>query len=82
MPDQNRSPPTTYPMTPWRERVFAEIDAYLEKLGRSQEESRLHLAQFFDGHISRHQLTDHQLTQLSRRLDWEANTLDKYRKKP
>lgn len=81
MTGQNRSPPT-YPMTPWRERVFGEIDAHLAKLGREAQESRQHLAQFFDGRKSRHQLSDHELTQLSRRLDWEANTLEKHRRKP
>jgi hypothetical protein len=64
------------PMTPWRTRIFAEIDASLLKLGRSTEESIEYLNQTF-GCKSRHLLDDAQLKQLNHRLDWEASTLKK-----
>lgn len=81
MPDQNRSPPVL-PQTPWRDRVFQEIDIYIEELDRSQEESRQHLTKFFPGCVSRRQLTDPELRQLSRRLSWELDYhLDEFKNK-
>jgi hypothetical protein len=81
MSDQNRSPPVL-PQTPWRDRVFEEIDIYITELGRSQDESRQHLAQHFPGCISRRQLTDPELRQLSRRLSWELDyLLDEFKNK-
>jgi hypothetical protein len=80
MSDQNRSPPVL-PQTPWRDRVFQEIDIYIEELGRTQEESRHHLSQLFPGCVSRRQLADQELQQLSRRLSWELDCLlDEFKK--
>jgi hypothetical protein len=80
MSGQNRSPPVL-PQTPWRDRVFQEIDIYIEELSRTQEESRHHLSQLFPGCVSRRQLTDQELQQLSRRLSWELDYLvDEFRK--
>jgi hypothetical protein len=80
MSDQSRSPPAL-PQTPWRDRVFHEIDIYIEELGRTQEESRHHLSQLFPGCVSRRQLTDQELQQFSRRLSWELDQqLDEFKK--
>jgi hypothetical protein len=80
MSGQNRSPPIL-PQTPWRDRVFLEIDIYIAELGRSEDESRQHLAQHFPGRISRRQLTDEELRQFSRRLSWELDyLLDEFKK--
>lgn len=78
MSDQSRSPPIV-PQTPWRDRIFQEIDSHIATLGRSTEESRRHLAQFFPGYTSRRQLNDQDLLRLNRRLDWEVNTLEKHK---
>jgi hypothetical protein len=80
MSDQSRSPPAL-PQTPWRDRVFHEIDIYIEELGRTQEESRYHLSQLFPGCVSRRQLIDQELQQFSRRLSWELDCLlDEFKK--
>lgn len=72
--DQNRSPPVL-PQTPWRDRVFGEIDAHIATLGRDTDECRRHLAQFFPGHTSRRQLSDQDLIRFNRRLDWEVSII-------
>lgn len=61
-----------YPSTPWRERVFGEIDSHLDALGWSSAEARDYVAAMFGGRISRRQLNDQELTSLSRKLDWAA----------
>ncbi len=63
-----------YPKTPWRDRVFSEIDAHLETLGWDTEKARQKLIETF-ACTSRHQLTDAQLTQFCRELDWISANL-------
>jgi hypothetical protein len=61
-----------FPLTAWRERVFGQIDGYLKVLGWPEEEARSYVAAMFGGRISRHQLSDQELTSLEHKLDWAA----------
>jgi hypothetical protein len=72
----SRSPPVL-PQTPWRDRVFLEIDQSLARLQWDIPHAQRYLSTMFPGYTSRRQLSDFQLTLLNRRLDWDANTLAK-----
>jgi hypothetical protein len=61
-----------YPKTPWRDRVFTEIDYYLHQLNWDMATAKKYLSENY-GCTSRHQLTDQELTQFSRHLDWTAS---------
>lgn len=82
MQNQNKSPPPVLPMTPWRDRVFTEIDQSLKTLNWELEFAKTYVATVFPGCQSRHQLRDHELQQLNRRLDWAASILKRPPKTP
>jgi hypothetical protein len=80
MQNQNKSPPVL-PQTVWRDRVFAEIDASLAALDWDVDFARTFVGQIFPNCSSRRQLTDDELRQLNRRLDWAVSTLKKPKEK-
>lgn len=69
-------------MTPWRDRVFAEIDQHLIILEWDLTFAKNYVNTMFPGTKSRHQLTDHELRLLNRRLDWAVGILKNPPKTP
>jgi hypothetical protein len=61
-----------YPKDPRRDRIFLEIDTSLATLSWDLSTARGYLKKEFD-RVSRHQLTDAQLDQLNRQLDYLAS---------
>jgi hypothetical protein len=66
-----------YPKSDFRDRLFSDIDHYLEVLGWNQNASREYLSDHFNSRTSRHQLNDDELRSLDHKLDWLSTHIPK-----
>jgi hypothetical protein len=64
-----------HPKTPFRDRLFTQIDGYLKTLDWNENACREYLSDNFNARTSRHQLNDDELRDLDHKLDWLSNHL-------
>jgi hypothetical protein len=71
----------TFQKSDFRDRLFHQIDGYLQILGWNENACREYVSDNYNSRASRHQLSDDELRDLDHKLDWLSNHLDNVRAK-